>query len=107
MRSKLITVVVVAVCAVLLLAPVAMAQKLLCVSAPEMKGQKTIAACNAAGDTFAYVDKSGLVRVLTKEELDLTMAFNPNIGKMQAFSIKYGGQAAKISPMPRIGDQLP
>jgi hypothetical protein len=46
-------VVVVMIGAVLLLAPVAMAQKLLCVSEKEMRGQKTIAACNAAGDTFA------------------------------------------------------
>jgi hypothetical protein len=105
MRSKLITVVVVAVCAVLLLAPVAMAQKLLCVSAPEMKGQKNIAACSAAGDTFAYMDKNGLVRILSKEELDLSLAFNPKIGSMPAFSVKYGGEAARIPSMPVVGDQ--
>jgi hypothetical protein len=105
MRSKWITVMVVAVCAVLLLAPVAMAQKLLCVSAPEEQGKKTISACSAAGDTFAYMDKSGLVRILSKEELDLSMAFNPNIGSLPAFSVKYGGKAAKIPSMPTVGDQ--
>jgi|UniRef100_A0A7V6A2V7 hypothetical protein len=106
MRSKWIAVVVVMIGAVLLLAPVAMAQKLLCVSEKEMRGQKTIAACNAAGDTFAYMDKNGLVRILSKEELTLSLAFNPKIAQMPAFSVKYGGQAAKIPPMPRIGDQL-
>jgi hypothetical protein len=107
MRSKWITVVVVAVCAVLLLAPVAMAQKLLCVSEPELHGQKSVAACNAAGDTFAYMDKNGLVRVLSKEEMTLSMAFNPKIAQMPAFSVKYGGQAGKIPPMPAVGDNLP
>jgi hypothetical protein len=105
MRSKLITVVVVAVCAVLLLASVAMAQKLLCVSEPEMKGQKTISACSAAGDTFAYMDKHGLVRILSKEELELSLAFNPHIGSLPAFSVKYGGQATRIPSMPVVGDQ--
>jgi hypothetical protein len=105
MRSKLIMMVVVAVCAVLLLASVAMAQKLLCVSAPEMKGQKNIAACSAAVDTFAYMDKHGLVRILSKEELELSLAFNPKIGSLPAFSVKYGGQAANIPAMPVVGDQ--
>jgi hypothetical protein len=105
MRSKWIAMAVVAVCAVLLLASVAMAQKLLCVSEPEMKGQKNIAACSAAGDTFAYMDKHGLVRVLSKEELELSLAFNPKIGQLPAFSVKYGGQAGRIPPMPVVGDQ--
>jgi hypothetical protein len=105
MRSKLITVVVVAACTVLLLASVALAQKLLCVSKPEMKGQQSVAACSAAGDTFAYMDKHGLVRVLSKEELELSLAFNPKIGAMPAFSTKYAGQAPPI-PIPRVGDQL-
>jgi hypothetical protein len=107
MRSKWITVVIVAVCAVMLLAPVAMAQKLLCVSEPEMKGQKSVAACNAAGDTFAYMDKNGVVRILSKEELTMSLAFNPKIAAMPAFSVKYGGQATKIPAMPAVGDNLP
>ena len=107
MRSKWIAVVVVAICTVFLLAPSVMAQKLLCVSSPEMKGQKNVAACSAAGDTFAYMDKHGLVRILSKEELQLSMAFNPKIAQMPAFSVKYGGQAGRIPAMPRVGDQLP
>ena len=107
MRSKWIMMVVVAVCAVMFLASVAMAQKLLCVSEPEMAGQKTISACNAAGDTFAYMDKHGLVRILSKEELALSLAFNPKIGSMPAFSVKHGGQATRIPPMPAVGDNLP
>jgi hypothetical protein len=107
MRSKWIMILVVAVCAVMLLTCVAMAQKLLCVSENEMKGQRTIGACSAAGDTFAYVDKYGLVRTLSKEELALSLAFNPKIASMSAFSVKYGSQATRIPPMPQIGDNLP
>jgi hypothetical protein len=107
MRPKLFMILVLAVCAVMLLASVAMAQKLLCVSEPEMKGEENVAACSAAGNTFAYVDKNGVVRILNKEELALSLAFNPKLGSMPAFSVKYGSQAARIAPMPQIGDNLP
>ena len=105
MRSKWVTMLVAAVFAVLLVASVASAQFLLCISKPEMKGEKTIAACNAEGDKFAFVSKSGLVFIPTKEEMDLTMAFRPKIGSLPAFSLKYGGQATPIPPLPPIGDQ--
>jgi hypothetical protein len=89
----------------LFMAPVALAQKLRCVSKPEMKGENNVAACTAAGETFAYMDKHGLVRILSKEELELSMACNPRLGQMPAFSEKYAGRAP-IIPMPRIGDEL-
>jgi hypothetical protein len=100
MRSKWIVLLVVAACAVMFVASGALAQKLLCVSAPQMKGDKTVSACSAAGDKFAYVDKNGLVRILSKEELDITLAFNPNIAKMKAFGIQQAGEAPKITPLP-------
>ncbi len=99
MRSKWIVVLVVAACAVMFVASGALAQKLLCVSAPGMKGEKSVAACSAAGDKFAYVDKNGLVRILSKEEMDMTMAFTPDIGKMKAFGLTYAGEAEKIKPL--------
>lgn len=103
MWSKWLVKLAVAAGVVLILASGAMAQMLLCISAPEEKGEKTVAACSAAGEKFAFVDKSGLVRIITPDELRLTMAFNPNIGKMQAFGLKYGGRAEKIRPlMPRV-----
>jgi len=103
MRSKWLVLAVVTAWVVMLLVSGAMAQFLLCVSTPERKGEKTVAACSAAGDKFAYVDKNGLVRILTPEELQLTMAFNPDIGKMKAFGMKYPGPVEKIRPMmPRV-----
>ena len=105
MRSKWVTRLVVAVFAVLLVASAASAQFLLCISEPKLKGEKTIAACNKEGDKFAFVSKSGLVFIPTQEELNLTMAFSPSIGKLPAFGMEYGGQAPKIPPLPPIGDQ--
>ena len=105
MRSKWVARLMVAVFAVLLVASAASAQFLLCLSEPKLKGEKTIAACNKEGDRFAFVSKSGLVFIPSKEELDLTMAFSPNIGKLPAYGMEYGGQAPKIPPLPPIGDQ--
>jgi hypothetical protein len=105
MRSKWVTMLVVAVLAVLLVASAASAQFLLCISEPKLKGEKTIAACNKEGDRFAFVSKSGLVFIPTQEELNLTMAFRPKIGSLPAYGMQYGGQASRIPPLPPIGDQ--
>ncbi len=100
MRSKWLTMVVVAVCAVLFLASVAMAQFLLCVSEPKLKGEKTVAACNKEGDRFAFIGKDGIARIMTQDEMNLTFSFNPKRGKMKAYGLEYGGQADKSPPMP-------
>jgi hypothetical protein len=105
MRSKWIAMVVVAVCAVLFLASVATAQFLLCVSEPKLKGGKTVAACNKEGDRFAFIGKDGIARIMTQEEMNLTFAFNPKIGKMKAFGMEYGGQAEKIPPLPPSAEE--
>jgi hypothetical protein len=105
MRSKWVVMLVVAATAVLFLASTAMGQFLLCLSEPGLKGEKNVKTCSAAGAKFAFVDKNGLVRIPTKEEMDLTMAFNPKIGQLPAFGMQYGGEAPKIPPMPYIGDQ--
>ena len=105
MRRKWVMMLVAAVTAILLVASAASAQFLLCVSEPKLKGEKTIAACNAEGDRFAFVNKSGLVFVPTQEELKLTFMFNPKIGNLPAYGMQYGGRAPKIPPLPPIGDQ--
>ena len=105
MRSKWIGMVVVAVCSVFFFTSVAMAQFLLCVSEPNLKGEKTIAACSKEGAKFAFIGKDGIARIMTPEEMELTFQFNPKIGKMKAYSLQYGGQAEKIPPLMTIGDQ--
>lgn len=103
MRSKWIAMAVIAAVGVLFLSSVATAQFLLCLTEPKLKGEKTVAACAKEGAKFAFIDKSGLARIPTKEELDLTMSFNPKLAKLPAFGMEFGGQAPKIPPlMPRL-----
>ena len=101
MRSKLVVGLILAVVAVMFIASGAMAQKLLCVSNKELKGEDTVASCLAKGEKFAYVDNNGVVHLLSKEEVELTKAFNPAILKTRAFGMTYK-EEAPIIPMPRI-----
>jgi hypothetical protein len=98
MRSKWIAMVVAAVCAVLLLASITMAQGLVCISQPDLKGEKTITACATGGETFVYMDgKTCLVRVLTTKE--------PTLSLVRPRAPKYADEVPQ-KPEPRIGDQL-
>jgi|UniRef100_A0A7V6A6D1 uncharacterized GH25 family protein len=107
MRSKLVTGIVLAVVAVMFVASAAMAaEKMLCVSNQDLKGQETVASCLAKGERFAIVDQYGIVHIMTPEEIALTKAFNPKAFETQAFGIKYQKEAP-IVPMPPVGDQLP
>jgi hypothetical protein len=93
------------VVAAMFLASGAMAQKLLCVSKQELKGEETVASCLAKGERFAIVDQFGIVRILTPEEVELTKAFNPKAFQMRAFGLKYEKIAPKIAPLPVAPEQ--
>lgn len=105
MRSKVLVAVILAVVAAMFLASGAMAQKLLCVSKQELKGEETVASCLAKGERFAIVDQFGIVRILTPEEVELTKAFNPKAFQMRAFGLKYEKLAPKIAPLPVSPEQ--
>lgn len=105
MRSKMLVAVILAVVAAMFLASGAMAQKLLCVSKQELKGEETVASCLAKGERFAIVDQFGIVRILTPEEVELTKAFNPKAFQMRAFGLKYEKLAPKIAPLPVAPEQ--
>ncbi len=104
MRSKFVAGFVLAVVAVMFIASGAMAAKLLCVSNQTLKGDDTVDSCLAKGEQFAVVDDYGLVRILSKEEVALTKAFNPKAFQSRAFGIKFQKEAPPIA-MPPIGDQ--
>ncbi len=91
--------------AVLILAANAAAQKLLCVSNQELKGQETVASCLAKGERFAVIDMYGLVRILTPEEVELTKAFNPQVFQTRAFGMRYQREAPKLPPLPVSPEQ--
>lgn len=99
MRSKLAVALIMAVVAVMVIASGAMAQKLLCVSNKELKGEQTVASCLAKGERFAIVDQFGIVRILTPEEVELTKAFNPKAFETRAFGIKYQKLAPALPPV--------
>ena len=99
MRSKL-TVLVIVLGLALLVTTSASAQKLLCISKQNLKGQQTVASCVAKGDRFAVVDQFGLVRILTPEEIALSKAINPKVFQTRAFSMKYIQLAPPLPPMP-------
>ena len=100
MRSKLVMGLILAVVAVMLVASGAMAQKLLCVSKKELKGEETVASCLAKGERFAIIDQFGIVRILSPEEVELTKAFNPKAFETRAFGMKYEKMAPKIPALP-------
>ena len=102
MRSKLVVGFILAVVATMFIASGAMAAKLLCVSNQTLKGEDTVASCLAKGEQFAVVDDYGLVRILSKEEVELTNAFNPKALQTRAFGFKFQREAPAITPLPRI-----
>ncbi len=102
---KLKMMVVLVLMSIFLLASVAQAQKLLCVSNQTLKGQETVASCLAKGERFAVVDQYGLVRILSPEEVELTRAFNPKAFETRAFGIKYQKEAPVIPPLPVSPEQ--
>ena len=102
---KLKMLVVLALAAILLAASLAQAQKLLCISSTELKGQETVASCLAKGERFAVVDQYGLVKVLTSEEVELTRAFNPKIFETRACGVKYFKEAPVMPPLPVSPEQ--
>ncbi|HAY23047.1 succinylglutamate desuccinylase [Desulfobacca acetoxidans] len=71
--------------------------KLLCISPYKShRGESTVDQCLAKGDEFAIVDQYGVVHILSKREVELTKAFNPQIFQQKAFSIKYQELAPEV-----------
>lgn len=103
MRSKLIVALVLAL-AVGLLAGTAFADKLICISNKNLKGELTVGECLAKGDKFAVVDKAGVPQVLDQSAIEVFKALNPNALNMKA----YGLGNIKMAPeIPPIQDRTP
>lgn len=98
MKLKMMLILMLA--SLLLAAPAAQAEKLLCVTKQNLQGQETVNSCLAKGERFAVVDDYGLVWVLTPEEVDLSRIFNPKAFESRAFSVQYYKEAPKIPPLP-------
>ena len=103
MRSKLVTVLVMAL-AVGLLAGTAFADKLICISDKNLKGEVTVGQCLAKGDKFAVVDKAGVPQILDGEALAVFKALNPGALEMKAFGL---GNVKLAPEIPQIQDRTP
>ena len=64
-----------------------------------LKGEETVGSCLAKGERFAVMDQSGLVRILTPEEVKLTKARNPEVFVTRTFGVKYFREAPGILPL--------
>ncbi|MBM4294269.1 MAG: succinylglutamate desuccinylase [Deltaproteobacteria bacterium] len=102
MRSKLVVVLVATLAMVIFAASVALADKMLCVSRQELKGEETVGACIARGDQFAIMDDKGVVRILSPKEIELTKQTNPKLFEMKAFGMKHQELAPEIPKLPPL-----
>jgi hypothetical protein len=103
MRSKLMIVLVLAL-AVGFLAGTASADKLLCISNKDLKGELTVGQCLARGDKFAVVDKSGVPQILSPEDVEIFKSLNPGALNMKAYGI---GNIKEAPEIPKIQDRTP
>ena len=103
MKPKMMLILVLA--SLLLVASVANAQKLLCVSDQTLTGEQTVNSCLAKGERFAVVDQYGVVRLLTPEEVELTRAFNPKAFEARAYGVKHQKEAPWFPPLPVSPEQ--
>jgi hypothetical protein len=84
-----------------LLAGTAFADKLICITAPGMGGETTVGQCLAKGEKFAVVDKTGIPRELSDNEVELLKKTNPNVLNMKAFGVE------RMKEAPEIKDYTP
>ncbi len=103
MRSKLMVALVLAV-AVGLLAGNAFADKLICISNKNLKGELTVGECLAKGDKFAVVDRAGVPTILEGEALEAFKALNPGALQLKAFGL---GNIKAAPEIPVIQDRTP
>jgi len=102
MKDKLAVRLILACTIVLLLASLALAEKLICISKEELRGQETVNNCLVKGEKFAIIDDKGVVRILSKDEMNLMRRTNPEIFKLPAYGIMYMKEAPPIPKLPPL-----
>jgi hypothetical protein len=100
MKAKVAIGLLLAALTLVFLASAVWAEKIICISREELRGEETVKACLAQGDKFALVDEYGAVRILSKEEIELMGKLNPKIYELPAFSLKYEPEAPPLPKLP-------
>jgi hypothetical protein len=99
MRVKIISVLV-ALTVSLVAASGAFADKLVCISKENLRGEETINNCLLRGDKFAIVDQYGGVRIISPEEAEVMKKLNPKLFEQKAYGIIYLKEAPEMPKLP-------
>jgi hypothetical protein len=99
MRVKIFSVLM-ALTVCLLVASSALADKLVCISKENLRGEETINNCLLRGDKFAIVDKYGGVRIISPEEAEVMKKLNPKLFEQKAYGIIYLKEAPEMPKLP-------
>jgi hypothetical protein len=101
MRSKIIgSFMALTIC--LLVASSALADKLVCISNENLKGEMTVNNCLLKGEKFAIVDQYGGVRMISPEEAAVMKKLNPKLFEEKAYGIIYLKEAPEMKKLPPL-----
>jgi hypothetical protein len=101
MRSKIIGGLM-ALTVGLLVASSAWADKLVCISNEQLKGEMTVNNCLLKGEKFAVVDEYGAVRMISPEEAAVMKRLNPKLFEEKAYGIIYLKEAPELKKLPPL-----
>ena len=86
----------------LLAASSAWADKLVCISNENLKGEMTVNNCLLKGEKFAVVDQYGGVRMISPEEAAVMKRLNPKLFEEKAYGIVYLKEAPELKKLPPL-----
>ena len=86
----------------LLVASSAWADKLVCISNENLKGEMTVNNCLLKGEKFAVVDQYGGVRMISPEEAAVMKKLNPKLFEEKAYGIVYLKEAPELKKLPPL-----
>lgn len=102
MSKKMLRVLMATLVLVLALTSMAAADKMLCISKQELKGEMTVGECVAKGEQFAVMDDKGVIRIVGPKEMEMMRQTNPKIFEMKAFGLKHKEKAPEIPKLPPL-----
>jgi hypothetical protein len=86
----------------LLVASIAFADKLVCISNENLRGEMTVNNCLLKGEKFAIVDQYGGVRIISPEEAAAMKRLNPKLFEEKAYGIIYLKEAPELKKLPPL-----
>jgi hypothetical protein len=103
MRKKIVVALIALLIGLLAVAS-AWADKLVCISNENLKGQSTVNNCLAKGEKFAVVNEYGEVHLISPEEAKVMKKLNPKLFEQKAYGIIYLKEAPQIPKLPPMAN---